>query len=64
MVPFSENRCGIPKGDDSTMVLAIVIAPQGTFSELVVPTKTADVLEWFRKKLKAPGLQFQGKLVT
>lgn len=46
------------------MVLAIVIAPQGTFSDLAVPAKTADVLEWFRKKLKAPNLQFQGKLVT
>ena len=46
------------------MVLAISIAPQGTFSDLSVPAKTADVLEWLRKKLKAPGLQFQGKLVT
>jgi DNA-directed RNA polymerase subunit M/transcription elongation factor TFIIS len=46
------------------MVLAVSIAPQGTFSDLSVPAKTADVLEWFRKKLKAPGLQFQGKLVT
>jgi DNA-directed RNA polymerase subunit M/transcription elongation factor TFIIS len=46
------------------MVLAVVISPQGTFSELSVPAKTTDVLEWFRKKLKSVGLQFQGKLVT
>lgn len=46
------------------MVLALSIAPQGTFSDVSVPAKTADVLEWLRKKLKAPGLQFQGKLVT
>ena len=46
------------------MVLAIVIAPVGTFSDLALPAKTPDVLEWTRKKLKAPGLQFQGKLVT
>ena len=46
------------------MVLAVVISPQGTFSELAVPAKTPDVLEWLRKKLKSVGLQFQGKLVT
>lgn len=46
------------------MVLALNISTQGTFSDLAVPAKTADVLEWLRKKLKAPGLQFQGKLVT
>jgi DNA-directed RNA polymerase subunit M/transcription elongation factor TFIIS len=46
------------------MVLALTIAPQGTFGELTIPPKTPDVLEWLRKKLKSPGLQFQGKLVT
>jgi len=46
------------------MVLALLISPQGAFSELAVPAKTADVLEWFRKKLKLPDLQFQGKLVN
>jgi hypothetical protein len=46
------------------MVLGIVIATQGTFSDVSLPAKTVDVLEWLRKKLKAPGLQFQGKLVT
>lgn len=46
------------------MVLAVTISPQGAFGDLAVPAKTADVLEWLRKKLKAPGLQFQGKLVN
>ena len=46
------------------MVLALILSPQGAFSELAVPAKTADVLEWFRKKLKLPDLQFQGKLVN
>jgi DNA-directed RNA polymerase subunit M/transcription elongation factor TFIIS len=46
------------------MVLGIVIATQGTFSDVAIPAKTSDVLEWLRKKLKSPGLQFQGKLVA
>ena len=46
------------------MVLAVVLASDGGSSELPLPAKTADVLEWLRKKLKAPGLQFQGKLVN
>jgi DNA-directed RNA polymerase subunit M/transcription elongation factor TFIIS len=45
------------------MVVATHITASGTLGELAIPTKTADVLEWLRKKLKQPGLQFQGKLV-
>jgi DNA-directed RNA polymerase subunit M/transcription elongation factor TFIIS len=45
------------------MVLATLISIQGTFSEVNIPAKTADVLEWLRKKLKQPTLQFQGKIV-
>lgn len=45
------------------MVVATFIAVSGSLSEVSVPTKTADVLEWLRKKLKQPDLQFQGKLV-
>lgn len=45
------------------MVVATLIAVSGSLSEVSVPAKTADVLEWLRKKLKQPGLQFQGKLV-
>jgi DNA-directed RNA polymerase subunit M/transcription elongation factor TFIIS len=55
---------GIVRRRISSMVLAISISPQGAFSDLTVPAKTADVLDWFRKKVKAPGLQFQGKLVN
>jgi hypothetical protein len=44
------------------MVLATQISTQGALSELVIPAKTTDVLEWLRKKLKQPGLQFQTKL--
>lgn len=44
------------------MVIATLISIQGVLSELVVPPKTSDVLEWLRKKLKRPGLQLQTKL--
>lgn len=44
------------------MVVASVISVSGVLSEVSVPAKTADVLEWLRKKLKQPTLQFQGKL--
>jgi DNA-directed RNA polymerase subunit M/transcription elongation factor TFIIS len=46
------------------MVVATVISAQGTLSDVSIPAKTADVLEWLRKKFKSPGLQFQGKLVN
>lgn len=45
------------------MVVATIISVSGTLSEVVVPAKTADVLEWLRKKLKQSTLQFQGKIV-
>jgi DNA-directed RNA polymerase subunit M/transcription elongation factor TFIIS len=44
------------------MVIATVIHADGGYAEATIPAKTADVLEWLRKKLKSPGLQFQGKL--
>jgi hypothetical protein len=44
------------------MVLATSIQTNGTLGELTVPAKCPDVLEWIRKKLKQPGLQFQGKI--
>jgi DNA-directed RNA polymerase subunit M/transcription elongation factor TFIIS len=46
------------------MVLATVISVQGTLSDVSIPAKTPDVLEWLRKKYKSAGLQFQGKLVS
>jgi DNA-directed RNA polymerase subunit M/transcription elongation factor TFIIS len=45
------------------MVVATLIATAGTLSETTIPAKTSDVLEWLRKKLKQPTLQFQGKCV-
>lgn len=45
------------------MVIATQISVQGCLSELAIPAKTTDVLEWLRKKLKQPGLQYQTKLV-
>ena len=44
------------------MVYATVITTDGTIGEVQIPAKTADVLEWIRKKYKRPGMQFQGKL--
>ena len=45
------------------MVVATTIAVAGTLHEITIPPKTADVLEWLRKKHKQPTLQFQGKIV-
>lgn len=45
------------------MVVATVISVQGSLTDVSIPAKTPDVLEWLRKKLKQPTLQFQGKLV-
>ena len=44
------------------MVLAISISVAGSVSEITIPPKTADVLEWIRKKYKNGGIQFQGKI--
>jgi DNA-directed RNA polymerase subunit M/transcription elongation factor TFIIS len=44
------------------MVVATIISVQGTLTDISLPAKTPDVLEWLRKKYKSPGLQFQGKL--
>ena len=44
------------------MVIATIISVQGTLSDVSIPAKTPDVLEWLRKKYKSPGMQFQGKL--
>ena len=44
-------------------LIATTIHLDGSLKELVLPKKTADVLEWLRKKLKQPSMQFQGKIV-
>jgi DNA-directed RNA polymerase subunit M/transcription elongation factor TFIIS len=44
------------------MVSGVVIAVSGTITDLSIPAKTADVLEWIRKKYKNANIQFQGKL--
>lgn len=46
------------------MVVATVISTQGVLSEVSIPPRTADVLEWLRKKYKQTGMQFQGNLVN
>jgi DNA-directed RNA polymerase subunit M/transcription elongation factor TFIIS len=46
------------------MVLATVVSIQGAFSDVTLPAKTVDVLEWLRKKYKQPGMQFQGNVVN
>jgi hypothetical protein len=42
------------------MVAATSVASNGTLSEITIPAKTTDVLEWIRKKYKQPAIQFQG----
>jgi transcription elongation factor S-II len=44
------------------MVVAISVASNGSIHEVTIPVKTADVLEWIRKKYKSNHIQFQGKL--
>lgn len=46
----------------STMVSGILVAVSGSVSELAIPPKTNDVLEWLRKKYRNTGIQFQGKI--
>ena len=48
---------------DSKMVVALFIATTGTLSEVPLPAKTSDVLEWLRKKTKQSLMQFQGKMI-
>jgi len=43
-------------------MIATVVHPSGNLSEVNIPAKTADVLVWFRTKLKQPDLQFHGKI--
>lgn len=44
------------------MVNGVAIAISGSVSEVSIPPKTSDILEWIRKKYKNAGIQFQGKL--
>lgn len=46
----------------SKMVNSVAILSTGTISDIQVPSKTADVLEWIRKKYKNNEIQFQGKI--
>jgi transcription elongation factor S-II len=44
------------------MVVGTVVASNGTLSEVTIPAKVPDVLEWIRRKYRQTGIQFQGKL--
>lgn len=44
------------------MTYGVSIALNGTLSDLQIPAKTSDVLDWIRKKYKNTNIQFQGKL--
>jgi DNA-directed RNA polymerase subunit M/transcription elongation factor TFIIS len=44
------------------MVNCVAISPAGLLSDVTIPVKTADVLDWIRKKYKNTGIQFQGKI--
>ena len=44
------------------MVNCVVISSNGVISDVLVPAKTNDVLEWSRKKYKNSEIQFQGKI--
>ena len=61
---WSKNGLLTCRSIDFTMVIATSISIQGTLHDVTIPAKTTDVLEWLRKKLKQPTLQFQGKVVN
>jgi DNA-directed RNA polymerase subunit M/transcription elongation factor TFIIS len=44
------------------MVNGVTISPAGVVSDLTIPVKTTDVLDWIRKKYKNQSIQFQGKI--
>lgn len=44
------------------MVYGVLISTSASIGEFQIPSKTADVLEWIRKKYKNPDIQFQGKI--
>ena len=44
------------------MTYGVTIALNGNVSDVQIPAKTSDVLEWIRKKYKNTNIQFQGKL--
>ncbi len=44
------------------MVNGVTISPAGIVSDLTIPVKTTDVLDWIRKKYKTSSIQFQGKI--
>lgn len=44
------------------MVNGVTISHSGTVSDITIPAKTNDVLDWIRKKYKNTDIQFQGKI--
>ena len=64
LVTFSKNEPVTQNVNPSIMsgLVATTILVDGTVKDVTLPKKTADVLEWLRKKLKQPSLQFQGKV--
>lgn len=44
------------------MTYGVCISANGTVSDIQIPAKTTDVLEWIRKKYKSGEYQFQGKI--
>lgn len=44
------------------MTFGISISTTGTITDIQIPSKTTDVLEWIRKKYKNTDIQFQGKI--
>jgi transcription elongation factor S-II len=44
------------------MTYGVSISANGTVSDVQIPAKTSDVLEWIRKKYKSGEFQYQGKI--
>jgi transcription elongation factor S-II len=44
------------------MVVGVCISGTGVYSEVNVPNKTPEILDWIRKKYKNTGIQYQGKI--
>jgi transcription elongation factor S-II len=44
------------------MVVGVSISTTGVLSDITIPAKTTDILDWIRKKYKNTDIQFQGKI--
>ena len=57
-----KTKYGNSMTSNTKMVNGVTISFNGTIGDIQIPPKTADVLDWIRKKYKNSNIQFQGKI--